>query len=311
MDYAHARHAGNVGDVFKHLALVGLLEELARDAGPLRYVETHAADGLFPLGSAGEWGAGIQSLWDVEGADLLARYVALVRRWSAVEARRPGKYPGSPLLAQALLRPQDSLLLHEIDAQSAGVLRRSLGDDARADVREADGLAALPDAVAASPDAGALADAVAASPDAAALAGALAASPDAAAASSDALAGADRSFALVDAPYTEKGEWAAVARAVVAARARAPQAVLAIWYPIKALTRPRGLLAALVEGGVHGTVVELLSTPLRLKREKLNGSGMIFSGAPSAAIASLCASLVRLGPLVATHGEWSATQIGF
>ena len=298
MDYAHARHAGNVGDVFKHLALVGLLEELARDAGPLRYVETHAADGLFPLGSAGEWGAGIQSLWDVEGADLLARYVALVRRWSAVEARRPGKYPGSPLLAQALLRPQDSLLLHEIDAQSAGVLRRSLGDDARADVREADGLAALPDAVAASPDA-------------AALAGALAASPDAAAASSDALAGADRSFALVDAPYTEKGEWAAVARAVVAARARAPQAVLAIWYPIKALTRPRGLLAALVEGGVHGTVVELLSTPLRLKREKLNGSGMIFSGAPSAAIASLCASLVRLGPLVATHGEWSATQIGF
>ena len=279
MDYAHARHAGNVGDAFKHLALVALLEELVRDPAPLRYVETHAADGLFPLGSAGEWGAGIQALWDVEGADVLARYVALVRRWSGAEARRPGKYPGSPLLAQALLRPQDSLLLHELEPQSAGVLRRSLTGDARPsagqprfEVHETDGFAPLP---------GALATAE------------------------------GRAVALVDPPYTEKGEWAQAARAVIAARAAAPQAAIAIWYPIKALTRPRGLLAALVEGGVHGTVVELISTPLRLKREKLNGSGMIFTGAPPAAVSALCAALVRLGPLVATHGEWSATQIGF
>ena len=62
---------------------------------------------------------------------------------------------------------------------------------------------------------------------------------------------------------------------------------------------------------VHGTVVELVSTPLRLKREKLNGSGLIFVNVPDAAVGAVCAALVTLGPKVATHGEWSAAQIGF
>jgi len=35
MDYAHARHAGNAGDVFKHVALIALLDELLRDPQPL------------------------------------------------------------------------------------------------------------------------------------------------------------------------------------------------------------------------------------------------------------------------------------
>jgi 23S rRNA A2030 N6-methylase RlmJ len=118
-----------------------------------------------------------------------------------------------------------------------------------------------------------------------------------------------RTFALVDPPYTQKGEWADAAHAV--AQARSPRTSIALWYPIKALTRPRGMLSALVEAGVHGTVVELVSTPLRLKREKLNGSGLIFVNVPDAAVAAVCAALVRLGPRVATHGEWSAAQIGF
>jgi 23S rRNA A2030 N6-methylase RlmJ len=35
MDYAHARHAGNAGDVLKHVALVALLEAMLRDPAPL------------------------------------------------------------------------------------------------------------------------------------------------------------------------------------------------------------------------------------------------------------------------------------
>src|SRR3954471_21457058 len=60
MDYAHARHAGNAADVHKHVALVALLEALVRDESPLTYVETHAGDGIYPLASVGEWGAGAQ-----------------------------------------------------------------------------------------------------------------------------------------------------------------------------------------------------------------------------------------------------------
>ncbi len=267
MDYAHARHAGNVGDVFKHVALVALLEELLKDPAPLRYVESHAGDGMFPLGSNGEWSAGIQLLWDLKGDDAAGRFVQLVRGFSGPDATRPGKYPGSPVLAQKLLREQDSLLLHELEPQAAGVLRRTVGADARAEVRETDGLAALPTSL------------------------------------------NGRAFVLIDPPYTQKGEWADTAAAVIGARKAG--AVVAVWYPIKALTRPRALLAALVEGGLHGTLVELISTPLRLKREKLNGSGVLLLGVPDAAVSALCAVLPRLGPLLATHGEWSATQIGF
>jgi 23S rRNA (adenine2030-N6)-methyltransferase len=259
MDYAHARHAGNAGDVFKHVALVALVLELVRDAEPLLYLETHAGDGIYPLGSAGEWGDGVQRVWTAR-AGLLGKYAEIVRGFSQEGAARPEVFPGSPLIARKLLRAQDRMLLHEIDAQAASVLRRAAPD---AEVRESDGLAALP--------------------------------------------AEGRALVLVDPPYAQKQEWTAAARAL----ARDKNAALALWYPIKALTRPRGLIAQLAKEGVHGTAVELHWTPLRLKRERLNGSGMIFVNAPRAAVAAFCASLPDLGPALQTHGEWGAVQIGF
>ena len=269
-DYAHARHAGNVGDVLKHVALTAALEAMTQDPAPLTYVESHAGDGIFPLGSNGEWTAGVQKLWPAQGADLVDRWLRIVASHGG-NGERLFKYPGSPLVAQGLLRAGDKLVLHELDAGVAKVLRNAVAGDARAEVREADGLAAL----------------------------------------SDALAAAPRVLALIDPAYSQKAEWGEVARAVIAARQRAPSAALIVWYPIKALTRPRGLLSALTEGGVHGTVVELLATPLRLKRDRLAGSGLVLSGVPARALAELCAALPRLGAAMNTHGEWSAAQIGF
>src|SRR5712692_4379743 len=97
MDYAHAMHAGNAGDVLKHVALVAVLEELLRDPLPLEYVETHAGDGLFPLGSAGEWGEGVSRVWGVFSG-LLGRYAEIVRGFSPAGAARPSAYPGSPAI---------------------------------------------------------------------------------------------------------------------------------------------------------------------------------------------------------------------
>src|SRR6266403_4639954 len=77
-----------------------------------------------------------------------------------------------------------------------------------------------------------------------------------------------------------------------------------LWYPVKALTRPRALIAELAKLGVHGTAVELHWTPLRLRREKLNGAGLIFVSTPREAVASLCAALPELGAALQTHGEW-------
>jgi 23S rRNA (adenine2030-N6)-methyltransferase len=261
MDYAHARHAGNAGDVLKHVALVALLEAMLRDPAPLTYVETHAGDGLYPLGSAGEWGDGVLRVWNAQDG-LLGRYAAIVRGVSLSGAQRPQAVPGSPLIARALLRPQDRMLLHEIDSRSAGLLRRAVPE---ADVNEGDGLAALPPAA------------------------------------------EGRALVLIDPPYTGKQEWTDAARALERIRG-VPSA---LWYPIKALTRPRALIAELARLGVHGIAVELHWTPLRLRRERLNGAGLILAAAPKEAVASISAALPEVGALLQTHGEWGAAQIGF
>jgi 23S rRNA (adenine2030-N6)-methyltransferase len=271
-DYAHARHAGNSGDVFKHVALAALVRALPDTT---LYVETHAGDGIFTLGSVGEWTTGVQKLWDPalpDAAGAVDRWMSAVRGFSRPGATRPERYPGSPLIAHALL-PQARLILHELQGMSAHVLRRALGEAARAEVVEQDGFAALPAALS--------------------------------------QAGGGAAVALVDPPYAQKSEWDQAARALCAARAAAPDAALLLWYPIKALTRPRALLAQLARLGVHGTAVELITTPLRLKRDRLSGSGVLLVGAPRSAVEELCAALPRLGPPLATHGEWSAVAIGF
>jgi 23S rRNA (adenine2030-N6)-methyltransferase len=275
-DYSHARHAGNHGDVLKHVALVAVLRDLIRDPAPLLYVDSHAGDGRFTLGSVGEWGDGISRLWDldVRGEERPVEiYRAAVGRFSPRGAARPAVYPGSPLIAQALTRPQDELRLFEIDGQAAHVLRKSLGGDGRAQVFEEDGLAGVARALAA--------------------------------------AGGRRALLLIDPPYSDKAEWTAVARAVPELYRAFPEATVLLWYPVRAMTRPVALLIALAEAGVHGTALELIATPLRLKREKLNGSGVVLLRPPDPALRALCADLPDLGQRLATRGEWTSRLLGF
>ena len=262
MDYQHARHAGNAGDVLKHVALIALLEASVREEAPLTYVETHAGDGLYPLGSAGEWGEGLARLWGAREG-LAGRYAGIARGLSEPGAVRPRAAPGSPLVARALLRPRDLVILHEIDPRSAAVLRRAVPG---AEVRERDGLEGL--------------------------AG---------------FADRKRALVLIDPPYTEKREWTDAATAME----RLGSTPTVLWYPIKALTRPRALIAELAKRGVHGVAVELHWTPLRLRRERLNGAGLVLSRAPPDAVAAICGALPALGAALQTHGEWGAVQIGF
>ena len=274
-DYAHARHSGNVGDVFKHVALTATLT--AFPEGPSLYAESHAGDGLYSLGSVGEWTSGLQKVWtptDLDQGTATARWLQAVRTFSPAGAERPEKVPGSPLLANALA-PKARLALHELDPQASAVLQRALAARgvAHSQVLESDGFAGLPQALASANGASAV--------------------------------------ALIDPPYTHKGEWSQAAEVLAKCAETAPGAALLLWYPIKALTRPRGLLAELVKLGVHGTLVELITTPLRLKREKLCGSGMVFVHPPAGAVESLLAELPRLGSAMMTHGEWSGAQIGF
>ncbi|MEQ1438328.1 23S rRNA (adenine(2030)-N(6))-methyltransferase RlmJ [Fontimonas sp. SYSU GA230001] len=143
MHYQHRYHAGNFADVFKHALLVELLSALNAKDAPWCYVETHGGAGLYPLDDAGaqrtgEARDGIVRVGDAATAPPpLQPYLQLVRRANDGGAIR--HYPGSPLFALMLARPQDRVIVCEKVTAVAAELRALLAGDARAAVHVRDG----------------------------------------------------------------------------------------------------------------------------------------------------------------------------
>ncbi|WP_375688116.1 23S rRNA (adenine(2030)-N(6))-methyltransferase RlmJ [Pseudooceanicola sp. LIPI14-2-Ac024] len=137
LSYQHAYHAGNLADVHKHALLALALDYLAQKPKPLSYIETHSGRALYDL-------SGAEALKTGEAAQGIAK----VRGWfpddhpyaralKAAQARGGATaYPGSPLIAQSLLREGDSIHLAELHPQEAEALRHALPG---VDVRKADG----------------------------------------------------------------------------------------------------------------------------------------------------------------------------
>lgn len=147
MNYRHEFHAGNFADVLKHVFLTRVLLYLRRKDKPFRYIDTHAGAGLYDLegpeaARSNEARDGIGRLLEYAdlgaAADLLEPYLVAVRAAGA-----PKFYPGSPLVAKRLLRPQDKALFCETLPQAAKSLRAALGRDARTKFVEIDGYQGL------------------------------------------------------------------------------------------------------------------------------------------------------------------------
>jgi 23S rRNA (adenine2030-N6)-methyltransferase len=270
-DYSHRFHAGNVGDVWKHCALVELLRRVASSARRVAYVDTHAGDGRYPLGPTGEWREGIGRLWTAAGAadPAVDRYLALCRRLCA-GVERPEAYPGSPLLARAVLGPSAAMTLWERDPPTFERLVAALGGDPHAETLCDDGLRALPDAI------------------------------------RRAEARADAVVVLVDSPWGQKTDWTIVPDALAASLPGAAATSLLLWYPVKSLTRPNAMIARLEAARVAGAIAELVTTPLDERRNRLNGSGVLLVHPPAGTLDALAAAATALGTRCATHpGTWS------
>ena len=94
----------------------------------------------------------------------------------------------------------------------------------------------------------------------------------------------------VDPAYTDKTEWTDIVGFLYDLREARPFAVIMLWYPVKSLTRPNALHAALRKSGVAASVVELQVTPLDIERNALNGSGVVLIGATASCV-SRCAAI--------------------
>jgi 23S rRNA (adenine2030-N6)-methyltransferase len=243
----------------KHVLLVWLLRALARKPAPFAVLDTHAGRGDYDLAGGeaargAEWPDGIGRVAAARDGPL-ADYAALVHA-----AGYPARYPGSPRLARALLRPQDRLILCELHPEEHAALRRGFAADPQVAVHRRDGWEAL-----------------------------RALTPFA----------ERRGLVLIDPPYEAAGEFERLAEAFPLLHRRAATLAVAAWYPIKHRAPSRALHAALAGGGVPDLVAAELLLREPTDPRRLNGCGLILANPPygleAEAPALLAALLARLG----------------
>ncbi len=124
LSYQHAYHAGGPADLHKHIALAELLALLTRKQRPITYMETHAGRGLYDL-------AAPESLKTGEAAEGIARITLpdcpFTTALQSIRARHgETAYPGSPAIAQALLRADDKIHLMELHPAEFAALKRNI-----------------------------------------------------------------------------------------------------------------------------------------------------------------------------------------
>ena len=150
MNYRHAFHAGSFSDVLKHAVLARILVHLKRKEAPFRFIDTHAGAGRYDLSGdearrSPEWREGIARVLTARPpapvGELLRPYLQAVGPHDA--EGRPVAYPGSPAIAQTLMRAQDRIALCEANPDEREALIAALGRDRRLSIVGTDGYVAL------------------------------------------------------------------------------------------------------------------------------------------------------------------------
>jgi 23S rRNA (adenine2030-N6)-methyltransferase len=201
MNYRHAFHAGNFADVIKHIVLVRILVYLQDKQAAFRVIDSHAGAGLYDLTSdearrGDEWLTGIARVMQARFSEttlpLVKPYLDIVRAFNPKAELKA--YPGSPLIARALLRPQDRLTACEVEPTARKHLVEALRRDTQARVVDLDGWMALPAFV----------------------------PPN-----------ERRGLVLIDPPYEQKDEFERLAEGFAQAFTKWPTGSYLLWYPVK------------------------------------------------------------------------------
>jgi 23S rRNA (adenine2030-N6)-methyltransferase len=203
MNYRHIYHAGNFADVAKHVALVYCLDAMKRKDTAFFVLDTHAGRGYYDLHGAeaqksGEAERGVQRLLSSAAAvePLAAYFAALGARAGA----RLARYPGSPALIAAALRPQDRAVCNELIPAEARAAERELYSSGRLRIEVGDGYAALRSHL-----------------------------PPA----------ERRGLVLIDPPYESPDELGSLSAALAEAHRRWPTGTFLAWYPIVSAAQRR------------------------------------------------------------------------
>lgn len=249
MNYRHAFHAGNHADVVKHALLSTALSLLTAKPKPLTFIDAFSGAGRYDLAlddraeRTGEWRRGVGLLAAGAPIAALAPYLDVVRAENDGGSKDGALrfYPGSPRLAQRMIRPDDKLLAVERHPEEAESLRRILAGDRRARVYEEDGWAALASFLPPTPR---------------------------------------RGLVLIDPPFEAPDEFARMLKAIRDGLRRWATGVFMLWHPVKDLAAvaayERGAREA--AGATPALLCELLVR--RRESGGLVGSGVLILNPP-------------------------------
>jgi 23S rRNA (adenine2030-N6)-methyltransferase len=127
LSYQHGFHAGNLADVQKHALLAVMIDYLTRKDKPLSYVETHAGRALYDLHGAQAQKTGEASEGILKVANWFNAEHPYTRARKSINAQHGNNiYPGSPALAQALLRDTDNMHLAELHPGEFKLLQENM-----------------------------------------------------------------------------------------------------------------------------------------------------------------------------------------
>jgi 23S rRNA (adenine2030-N6)-methyltransferase len=248
MNYRHAYHAGNFADVVKHAILCRVLTHLRDKPAAFRVIDSHAGAGRYDLagheaGKTQEWRNGIGRLIDAKLAppvrDLLAPYLDAVA--SLNPSGRLSTYPGSPVLAQSMMRRQDRLIACELEPRAAASLQRTLSGDVRAKAIAIDGWTALTAYVPPKER---------------------------------------RGVVLVDPPFEQPAEFNRIADGLAAAHRKWPTGNYLLWYPVKEPAEVTAFVRNLCRRSIPKMLRAELILPSTGADTGLRGSGLIAVNPP-------------------------------
>ncbi len=271
MNYRHAFHAGNHTEVFKHAALVFVLEHLLQKPQPFAVLDTHAGLGLYDLTSeqaqkTREYEEGVARIIG-PGLKSAPAYTSLVQ---SMNPDGPAAYPGSPEIVRHFLRDQDRLMACELHPADAETLKARYRGDPRISIHHRDGYEAI---------------------------GGLLPPPE------------RRGLVFIDPPFELKDEAARLARALATGLKRWSTGIFLAWYPVKDHEIGDALAAAAGEAGLPKALrAEFL--PYAMDETTLPGGGLIVCNTPWKLDEKLSALCEELGGVLGTgRGGWAVEWI--
>jgi 23S rRNA (adenine2030-N6)-methyltransferase len=212
MNYRHGYHAGNFADVVKHVALVAVLLHLKKKDAAFAVVDSHAGRGGYDLagaeaGKTGEAQSGVARLVGLIGdlPEALSAYLSLVKESGE------SKYPGSPLIAAKLLRPQDRLTAIEKHPEEFTALKEALSPFRNAVAECGDGYARVIKLLPPS---------------------------------------SRRGLVLLDPPFEAPEEFSLLAQTVREAWRKFATGIFLVWYPIKSQAAADAFTGEVLTGGM-------------------------------------------------------------